>query len=122
MTRPALKMEALAVVLALITTIGAACATDSGPSSATSPADDEVGLRVVTTVSPITSLAENIGGTKIVLEGIIPEGTNSHTFEPAPSVARVISQADIINLNGLSLEEPSLQLAKANKKGKAIGP
>ena len=42
---------------------------------------------VVSTVSPITSLVENVGGARIRLEGIVPEGVNSHTFEPAPSVA-----------------------------------
>ena len=113
-------MEALAAVLAIITAIGAACATDSGPASAAILTATDVGLRVVTTVSPITSLAENIGGTRIALEGIIPEVTNSHTFEPVPSVARLLSQADIFILNGLFLEEPSLQLAKANMKQDAV--
>jgi ABC-type Zn uptake system ZnuABC Zn-binding protein ZnuA len=74
------------------------------------------GLRVVTTVSPITSLAENIGGTKIRLEGIVPEGENSHEFEPAPSVARTLANADLIIVNGLQLEEPSLEMARANMK------
>lgn len=77
-------------------------------------------LKVVTTVSPITSLAENIGGTRIDLEGIVPEGTNSHTFEPAPSVARVLSSADLIVANGLFLEEPSIEMARANKKENAV--
>jgi ABC-type Zn uptake system ZnuABC Zn-binding protein ZnuA len=73
-------------------------------------------LYVVTTVSPITSLVENIGGSRIILQGIVPEGTNSHTFEPAPSVASVLSRADLIVLNGLYLEEPSLEMARANSK------
>ena len=81
--------------------------------------DDGV-LRVVTTVSPITSLVENIGGSRIRLEGIIPEGTNSHTFSPSPSVARIMAEADLIVLNGLFLEEPSLEMAKANKKSDAV--
>ncbi|MDA1349843.1 MAG: metal ABC transporter substrate-binding protein [Chloroflexi bacterium] len=81
--------------------------------------DDGV-LRVVTTVSPITSLVENIGGTRIRLEGIIPEWTNSHTFSPSPSVARVMAEADLIVLNGLFLEEPSLEMAMANKKDGAV--
>jgi len=117
MKRVPLKLRALAATLAVLA-IGAACATDSGPASTASSTD--VGLRVVTTVSPITSLAENIGGTRIALEGIIPEGINSHTFEPVPSVARLLSQADIFILNGLFLEEPSLQLAKANMKQGAV--
>ena len=77
-------------------------------------------LKVVSTVSPITSIVENIGGTRIELEGIVPEGVNSHTFAPAPSVAKVISQADLIVLNGLLLEEPTLSMARANKKPQAI--
>jgi ABC-type Zn uptake system ZnuABC Zn-binding protein ZnuA len=120
MKRAALNMKALAVVLALISAIGAACAADGGPASTVTLTAEDVGLRVVTTVSPITSLVENIGGTRISLEGIVPEGTNSHTFEPVPSVARVLSQADIIILNGLFLEEPSLRLAEANKKEGAV--
>jgi len=70
--------------------------------------------RVVSTVSPITSIVENIGGTKIQLEGIIPEGANSHTFEPAPSVVGTIEDADLIVFNGLQLEEPTLDLAESN--------
>ena len=110
----------LAVVLALVSSTLAACASESGPASTATQAADDVGLRVVTTVSPITSLVENIGGDRIVLEGIIPEGINSHTFEPVPSVARLLSQADLIILNGLFLEEPSLRLAEANKKPGAV--
>lgn len=73
-------------------------------------------LKVVTTVSPITSIVENIGGDRIQLEGVVPEGVNSHIFEPQPSLARVMSEADLIIANGLFLEEPTLQLAEANKK------
>lgn len=77
-------------------------------------------LKVVATVSPITSIVENIGGTRIELQGIVPEGVNSHTFAPAPSVARVISDADLMVLNGLFLEEPTLEMANANKKPGAV--
>lgn len=73
-------------------------------------------LSVVATVSPITNIIHNIGGDKINLVGIVPEGTNSHTFEPAPSDAKHLAQADIIFVNGLNLEEPTLKLAEANQK------
>ena len=71
---------------------------------------------MVTTVSPITSIVENIGGDRIELEGVVPEGVNSHIFEPQPSLAKLMSDADLIIANGLFLEEPTLQLAEANKK------
>jgi ABC-type Zn uptake system ZnuABC Zn-binding protein ZnuA len=77
-------------------------------------------LKVVTTVAPITSIAENIGGTKIDLRGVVPEGTNSHTFEPPPSIVSTIADADLIIINGLQLEEPTLELAEANKKDDAV--
>ena len=78
-------------------------------------------LNVVTTVAPITSIVENIGGGKIQLAGIIPEGINSHTFEPIPSDSKLLSSADLIILNGLDLETPTLNLAQANlKPGAAI--
>ena len=73
-------------------------------------------LDVVATVSPITSIVENIGGSRIILHGVVPEGVNSHTFEPAPSVATTLAGADVIFLNGLFLEEPTLHMAEANLK------
>ena len=73
-------------------------------------------LKVVTTVAPITNIVENIGGDRIQVEGVVPEGVNSHIFEPQPSLARVLADADLIIANGLFLEEPTLQLAEANRK------
>ena len=83
--------------------------------------DDETDnrLRVVSSVAPITSLVENVGGDRISLEGVIPEGVNSHTFEPPPSVARSLAKADLIILNGLFLEEPYLEAAQASKRDDA---
>ena len=100
----------LVAALALV-----ACSSDGGSDD--SPPDI---LRVVSTVSPITSLVENVGGPRIRLDGIVPEGVNSHTFEPPPSVARIVSQADLIVLNGLFLEEPFREMAEANKKSDAV--
>lgn len=78
-------------------------------------------LNVVSTVAPITSMVENVGGDKITLIGIIPEGLNSHTFEPAPSDVKLLAQADLLIVNGLDLEIPTMNLARANmKKGAAL--
>lgn len=71
-------------------------------------------VTIVTTVSPITNIVYNIGGEHIQLTGIVPEGVNSHTFEPAPSDAQILGAADLIFINGLNLEEPTLRLAEAN--------
>ncbi|MCY7373115.1 MAG: metal ABC transporter substrate-binding protein [Spirochaetaceae bacterium] len=68
----------------------------------------------MTTVAPITSIASNIGGDRVRITGIVPEGTNSHTFDPPPSAAAVLSEADVVFINGLKLEEPTRELAQEN--------
>lgn len=78
-------------------------------------------LTIATTVAPITSIVANIaGGTGTLVTGIVPEGTNSHTFEPKPSDAKTLETADIVFINGLVLEEPTKNLARANLKDGAI--
>ena len=67
---------------------------------------------MVTTVSPITSIAADIIGDLAEIRGVVPEGTNSHTFEPSPSVSEVLERADVVFANGLQLEEPTLALAR----------
>jgi len=85
----------------------------------TNAAGSEGRLQVVTTVSPITSIAANVIGDKADITGVVPEGTNSHTFEPPPSAAAVLSKADVVLINGLKLEDPTRELAAQNKKDDA---
>jgi len=87
----------------------AACA----PSSAGTSGDDDR-LSVVTTVSPLTSIAQNVAGARASITGLVPEGVNSHEFEPRPSDAKVLASADLVFINGLNLETPTKRLAQAN--------
>ena len=68
----------------------------------------------MTTVSPITSIVASIGGDLVQVNGLIPEGADSHTFEPPPSAAVTLSQADVVFVNGLKLEDPTKDLAREN--------
>lgn len=77
-------------------------------------------LQVVTTVAPITNLVKNVGGDLINIKGIVPEGTNSHTFEPSPSDIKYLAAADLLIYNGLHLEIPTEKLANANRKKGAV--
>jgi ABC-type Zn uptake system ZnuABC Zn-binding protein ZnuA len=61
-------------------------------------------------------VANIAGGSSAIITGIVPEGTNSHTFEPRPSDAATLESADIVFINGLVLEEPTKDLALANIK------
>lgn len=73
-------------------------------------------IEIVTTVSPITNIVQNIGGKHIEVTGIVPDGTDSHTFEPIPSDVKILQAADMIIVNGLDLELPTLNLAKKVKR------
>ena len=108
-------MRHLTGVIGLVALVATGCASGS-PEAA-----DDGRLSVVTTVAPLTSIAATIGGDRVRVTGLVPEGTNSHTFEPPPSAAKVLSTADLILVNGLRLEDPTAELAQENKKdGAAI--
>jgi ABC-type Zn uptake system ZnuABC Zn-binding protein ZnuA len=70
-------------------------------------------------VAPITSIAANVIGDKARITGVVPEGTNSHTFDPPPKIAQVMEQADVVFVNGLKLEDPTYELAQQNTKKSA---
>ena len=105
-----LKIVIFAISLAL-------ALTSCGSTSDSASQPDERPL-IATTVSPITSIAASIAGDRARIEGIVPEGVNSHTFEPSPQIAKLLSTADLILINGLKLEDPTLELARLNKKAK----
>lgn len=104
--RPALLASVAVSALVL-----AACGSSG---SGTQGGGDDGTMTVVTTVAPITNIAANIAGDKATVIGIVPEGTNSHTFEPPPQAAATMEKADIVFVNGLQLEEPTFELAEAN--------
>jgi ABC-type Zn uptake system ZnuABC Zn-binding protein ZnuA len=109
--RGRLTIPPLLGVLALAM-VAAGCGAGTGSGDATSSGR----LQVVTTVSPITSIAANVIGDQADITGVVPEGTNSHTFEPPPSAAAVLSEADVVFSNGLKLEDPTLELAEQNQR------
>ena len=76
-------------------------------------------LSVATTVAPITSIVANVAGDRARIEGVIPEGQDSHTFEPKPSVAALFAQADVVFANGLALEAPTTGLAREHRRAAA---
>src|SRR5947207_6818690 len=105
-------------VIALVTLAVLAVACGSARASKARSGN----LQIDTTVAPITAIVANVAGDRADVHGVIPEGTDSHTYEPKPSVASLFSKADIVFVNGLSLEDPTRDLAKRNIKtgGKVV--
>lgn len=105
---------AVAVAVGIIAAISSSSAVGN---SAVVPADSntaESKLKVVTSVAPITNVVRNIGGDRIELTGIVPEGVNSHTFEMVPSDAMIVRNADLVIINGLHLETDFEKVVEAS--------
>ena len=71
---------------------------------------------VALSVAPLADIARNVAGDEVTVVQLIPDGTDSHTYEPSPQNAKDLERADVVFLNGLHLEQPTLDLARANAK------
>ena len=115
-TRRSSLVTTLTLAAAAALTLSACGGSSDSATSESASASPASGLVVATTVAPLTSIVAAVAGDNVTIEGIVPEGTNSHTFEPEPQAAELLNRADLIFINGLKLEDPTLQLAEANKK------
>jgi ABC-type Zn uptake system ZnuABC Zn-binding protein ZnuA len=97
------------ILVACLAVALAGCSSSSSSSSGGK-------LDVLTTVSTITDIVRHVAGSDADVTGIIPEGADSHTFEPTADSARAIADADLILVNGLHLEDPTLELARSAGK------
>ncbi len=107
------SLRTLSSLLAILFLI-AAC-TPIAPGTTAVPTEEER-PRVVVSILPLANIVYNIGGDRIDLDAIMPPGTDPHTFEPRPSDAVKLAQADLIFVNGMHLDETTLRLAQANLK------
>lgn len=62
-------------------------------------------IRVVTSIPPLAMIASQIGGDRVVVHSILPPGADAHTFEPRPSDARSVADADIVVVLGSSIDD-----------------
>ncbi|UVS67739.1 metal ABC transporter substrate-binding protein [Nitrososphaera viennensis] len=106
----------IAAIVVVAAIIGVA-AMSAGANPVPTPASVESEkLAVVTSVAPITNIVRNVGGDRIQLTGLVPEGVNSHTFELAPSDSIAVGKADLVIINGLHLETDIERVAQAAGK------
>lgn len=62
-------------------------------------------LKVVATFYPLAFFAQEIGGTKIALQQLIPDNTEVHDWQPSLADILELNSADIIIYNGASLDQ-----------------
>ena len=98
---------------------GTGCGSTRNTSKDATTAPAPQRLLVATTVAPITSIVASVAGDRARVEGVIPEGQDSHTYEPKPSVAALLARADVVFANGLALEDATTDLAREHLRSSA---
>ena len=75
-------------------------------------------LNIVASISPIINIIKNMGGNKVDLTGLVPEGINSHMFELIPSDVVKVNNADLIIIDGLetNIEEVAEEARSKNTR------
>lgn len=96
-SRRALAVVGLTVVLA-------GC-SPSGTPAATGPTPAPDALRVIATTTVLADLVAQVGSPNVIVSSIVPKGGVVETFDPSPQDVASISEADLIVMNGLGLDE-----------------
>jgi len=61
-------------------------------------------IMITTTTNVITDLAENIGGDRVRVTGLMGSGVDPHLYRPAAGDVKKLQDADLVFYNGLDLE------------------
>ncbi len=79
------------------------------------PAGAEV--QVVTTIFPLATILQNVGGELVHVTTLLPAGASPHTYEPTVEQAKAVSRADLLVYIGGGLDDWVLKMAAAAEKG-----
>ena len=104
-----LRLAAVAALL-VVALLGLAACSPSGPPNATHGGS----LKVVATTTVLADMVKQVGGAGVDVTSIVPKGGVVETFDPSPRDIVAISEADLVVMNGLGLDdwlEPVVQSA-----------
>ena len=83
--------------------------TGCGPNSENRTALSGDGpIRVITSVAPHVELIRRIGGKRIIVDVLVEQGQDPHTFSPSPSTMKKLSSSRILFTVGMPFEEQLL--------------
>jgi ABC-type Zn uptake system ZnuABC Zn-binding protein ZnuA len=94
---PVLAALALAAALSLL--VGAGCGDDDAGGG------DGSAVSAVATTTQVTDLVRNVGGDRVAVDGMLPPNADPHEFEPRPSDAVAVADADVVFKSGGDLDE-----------------
>lgn len=71
-------------------------------------------LQVVATTSIIADVARNVGGDLVEVTSLVPPEADAHSYSLSPQEVVSITQADVVLVNGATLEESLLDIVLDN--------
>lgn len=83
-------------------------ATLAGCTASPAMREDDDRIRVVTTTGILADLARHVTGDRAIVQSLVPEGGDPHSYEPSLRDVRDIVYADVAFSNYLMLEEQNL--------------
>lgn len=95
------------IVIALVCASFVSCKSDK-------PTDGK--FYIVTTTSMITDLVENIGGDKVVVQGLMGAGVDPHLYKASEGDVSKLTNADMILYSGLHLEGKLVEVFEKMQK------
>jgi ABC-type Zn uptake system ZnuABC Zn-binding protein ZnuA len=95
--------------LATVLTLFLAACTGTGSTSESETSGSEIpgadALRVVATTTVLADLVQQVGGEFVNVHSLVPRGGEVHTFDPSPSDATTVAEAQMLVMNGLGLDD-----------------
>ncbi|HEU4741436.1 MAG TPA: zinc ABC transporter substrate-binding protein [Meiothermus sp.] len=77
-------------------------------------------VRVVTTTNFITDLAQQVGGERVQVTGLMGPGVDPHLYKASAGDVRRLARADVVFYGGLDLEGKMVELLERNPKAIAV--
>ncbi|MBS3997357.1 MAG: zinc ABC transporter substrate-binding protein [Hydrogenophaga sp.] len=78
-------------------------------------------VRAVASFSILGNLVRQVGGDRVAVDVLVGPGSDAHVFQPTPTQARQVSQAQVVFSNGLGFEGWMARLLKtAGYKGQQV--
>lgn len=66
--------------------------------------EDNTKIKIVTSINPLRDFAEAVGGDKVEVSILVPEGVEAHDYEPKARDIEKLAGADIFVYNGAGME------------------
>jgi len=97
------KHHYFTITLLFLVTLFTACSRSTQEPPSTSGESDD--LKIVATTTIVGDVVANVAGNDAEIAVLLPPGTDPHSFEPTPQDIVLVSDADVVFVNGAGLEE-----------------